>query len=380
MPPRRALGASGFDIVVQQSEGAWKLWRIINKGKEKFQAARSLYIQISEEGFDDADDDQWAIALEAIRPGNIKHNLKHVKVEIVGQARFLGYSPVVLTPPSTTNIYREAQTSFMGTRPTHFVQPAVNIPSERAFIKALSNLRDIEKVEIAGPMDASLKRQLAVAMTTCQGQSVRDWRYGGGLRSDDDISLGTWSAAMPAADGEGDSGASAYALNPFYSQTFLPQQPMQTIAYANYEPNRRASLTQVGRFEEMIAPKLPLDYKFSSSSPDFDSKAGVLGGYGSSNSSGHFGGSQVKKEEEEEDGDDGEGKGGKLHGLSSARQSRLSNGSGKYLPPQELDGDGRGFTERADEQTEEDDYEESDDEWLREAIPSDDSRDEDYEE
>lgn len=76
MPPRRALGASGFDIVVQQSEGAWKLWRIINKGKEKFQAARSLYIQVSEEGFDDADDDQWAIALEAIRPGNVSQRLR----------------------------------------------------------------------------------------------------------------------------------------------------------------------------------------------------------------------------------------------------------------------------------------------------------------
>lgn len=225
MPPRRPLAASRFDIVVLQREGALELWKIINKERKRFQAARSLYIQVSEEGFKDADDDQWAIALEAIRPGNvssddarracrakpahtdaylfasqIQHNLKHVKIEIVGKKRFLGCSTVALAPPSTY-IYPGAQSSSASARRGQFVQHAGIIRSERAFIKALANLRDIEKVEIIGHMEALLKKRLAVAMTTRYGQKLRDWNYGGGLRSEDEISSGTWSATMSVCSG-----------------------------------------------------------------------------------------------------------------------------------------------------------------------------------
>lgn len=49
-----------------------QLWQMVHREPAKFQAARSLYMQISTNNFDDADDDMWAVALEAIRPGNVR--------------------------------------------------------------------------------------------------------------------------------------------------------------------------------------------------------------------------------------------------------------------------------------------------------------------
>lgn len=72
--PRRAVGASRFDIIAQGETGASELWRIIHKDSAKFRAAQSLYIQTSVESFDDFTDDQWAMALEAIRPGNVSYS------------------------------------------------------------------------------------------------------------------------------------------------------------------------------------------------------------------------------------------------------------------------------------------------------------------
>ncbi|EKG17733.1 hypothetical protein MPH_05044 [Macrophomina phaseolina MS6] len=274
---------------------------------QKFQTAHSLYIQVSEEGFDDAQDDQWAIALEAIRPGNVQHNLKHVKIEVTGQALFSGYSAVLLSPSSSNNLRTRSVCMSARPNPTRLTEAMVASPSERAFIRALSNLRDIERVEITGPMEADLKKQLAVAMTTRHGQKVRDWRYGGGLRSDNDISLGTWSAAMKSADGEGDDGASEYRLNPFWRQSYLPRQPMQLLAYANFDPSRSASITQVESVGEGIIPKLPLDSGSGSSSAECDSKEDGPSGGEAGNSPGNtghdarIGGTTVKKEDEEND-------------------------------------------------------------------------------
>ncbi|KAL1639054.1 hypothetical protein SLS58_008383 [Diplodia intermedia] len=266
--PRRAIGVSGFDIVAQS---AMQLWRVIHQEPTKFQAARSLYIQISKDKFDDADDDQWAMALEAIRPGNMRHNLKAVKIVVVSDRLFEPYSVTTLSSSNLENPYIRAQLALANNKkPTTSRVPVLsgNFFAERAFIKALSNIRGVEEVEIAGPMEASLKKMLAVAMTTRPGHNVREWRNGGGLRSEDEISWGSWSAAMqPTGEAEQPT-AAAYDLRPFYSQTFLPQQPMQIVTDASFDPDRMPSVITLGSFEEMAGPRLPLDGSFSPSKPD----------------------------------------------------------------------------------------------------------------
>lgn len=263
--PRRALGTSSFDIVTQEAAGAFQLWGMIHKEPAKFQAARSLYIQISADRSDHFDDDQWALALEAIRPGNVPHNLKVIKIEIVGEAWFEPYSRTVLSLSSSDGVRTRAQNTPLDQKPPplHVSEGTLVFLAERAVIKALSNIRGVEKVEIMGPMQADLKKQLAVAMTTRAGRKVRDWRYGGGLRSDDEISWGTWSATMQPTDEEEEYAATAYELNPFPSQAFIPKQPMQILAYPHFEPNRAPSFTTVGLFGEIAKPKIPLDDRAS---------------------------------------------------------------------------------------------------------------------
>lgn len=179
--------------------------------------------------------------------GQIPHSLKMIKIEVMGRDWFQAYSTTILSPCSTSNASR-----------AHLSGGALAFLSGRAFIKALFNIRGVERVEISGPMQAELKKRLTVAMTTRPGRRVREWQNGGGLRTDDDIAWGTWAAAMQPVDEREAYAATAYELNPFPSQAFVAHQPMQIAALASFEPNRLPSFTSLGPLDRIARPTLPM--------------------------------------------------------------------------------------------------------------------------
>ncbi|OJD32685.1 uncharacterized protein BKCO1_3700018 [Diplodia corticola] len=363
---RRPVGVSDFDMVVQEHAGALQLTRIIHHEAARFQAAQSLYMQIHADKFDDAEDDQWAMALEAIRPGNVRHNLKAFKIEIVSDRLFEPYSVTKLPSSNMDNPYVREKIG-------HFPVASRSFFAERSFIKALSNIRGVERVEIVGPMEASLKKMLAAAMTTQAGHKVRDWRYGGGLRSEGDISWGSWSATMQAT-GE----AAAYKTGRFDQQTFLPKQPMQIVTDVGFEPNGAASLITVRSSKEMARPSLPLDGNFGSSSLDGASSRDVdgLASNGDSKRADRHeneGGGMARKKARALS--PSLTKSGQGHGNKNGSTEVVGMGPQPGQPP----GDARGYTEAGGMQTEDDaDVEMEDWEMELESIPSDDADDEDY--
>ncbi|KAF4536359.1 uncharacterized protein LTHEOB_2120 [Lasiodiplodia theobromae] len=388
MPPRRAIGTSGFDIVAQGQEGAMQLWQMVHQEPAKFQAARSLYMQISTNNFDDADDDMWAVALEAFRPGNVKHNLQVIKIVVVSDRLLEPYSKTILSSAKVQNSFVQQQNGLNNGRGSASRIPLVSrcFFAERAFFKALSNIRGVERVEIAGPMEASLKKMLAVAMTTRPGHKVRDWRYGGGLRSAEDISWGSWSATMQPAAAEGlpaeqqPEVTAHHELERFDLQTFLPKQPMQIVDDATVEADGTISANKLGTVEEMARPKLALDGSFSPSRPD--------GGFATSNCRAKRADSHLS------DGGSESAKRGAKRAKRSAKIHK-ANGGGSEGPeveftgmspqPTRSQGEGYEYTEAIDTQDEDgrvdeggavgDEDVEMDEDGL---VPSDDPNDEDY--
>lgn len=203
----------------------------------------------------------------------MKHSLQVIKIVVVSDRLLEPYSKTILSSAKVQNSFVQQQHALNNGRGSALRIPLVSrcFLAERAFVKALSNIRGVERVEIAGPMDASLKKMLAVAMTTRPGDKVRDWRYGGGLRSAEDISWGSWSATMqPAVEGA----EQQPELERFDLQTFLPKQPMQIVDDATMKADGTVSF-KLGSCEEMSRPKLALNGSFSPPRPD--------GGFATSN-------------------------------------------------------------------------------------------------
>lgn len=208
----------------------------------------------------------------------MKHSLQVIKIVVVSDRLLEPYSKTILSSAKVQNSFVQQQNALNNGKGSALRIPLISrcFLAERAFVKALSNIRGVERVEIAGPMDASIKKMLAVAMTTRPGHKVRDWRYGGGLRSEEDISWGSWSATMqPAAEGtEQQPEVTVHELERFDLQTFLPKQPMQIVDDATIKTDGTMSF-KLGSFEEMARPKLALDGSFSPPRPD--------GGFATSN-------------------------------------------------------------------------------------------------
>ncbi|KAK8183125.1 hypothetical protein HDK77DRAFT_513682 [Phyllosticta capitalensis] len=221
----RFINANGFDLKLMGVDGATKLMKMVAKEPEKFRAVRSMYLGVAVEGLDDFADDMLASALNMLSPGNVSppcvipnylltafqvpHNLQTFKLFIAGGDYMEMHSKSVCTPCASHETLKDwhFEELFGPDPPESLVNSLLNLKglvyyqAERAFIRALLNIRGIEHVEIEGPMPAELKKRICACLTTRPGCKVRNWNSEeSGLRTEKDISFSKWTASMQSHD------------------------------------------------------------------------------------------------------------------------------------------------------------------------------------
>ncbi|KAK8154862.1 hypothetical protein IWX90DRAFT_494995 [Phyllosticta citrichinensis] len=198
----RYKGHAGFDFKLMGLDGATKLLNMIAEDPTLFQGIRSLYLGVTVDGLDDYVDDMLAAALNVIGPGNVPHNLEKVKVFITGVDYMEMHAESICSPAASRDAPYHG-ILFNRDPPESLLQSkgVVYYKAERAFIRALLNIRGVKHVEVEGPMPAELKKRIGACLTTRPGHKVRSWKGGpSAFRSEAEIGWGNWVASMQSRD------------------------------------------------------------------------------------------------------------------------------------------------------------------------------------
>ncbi|KAK7567616.1 hypothetical protein IWX91DRAFT_408389, partial [Phyllosticta citricarpa] len=198
----RFKGHAGFDFKLFGLDGAIELLDMIGHDPKQFQGIRSLYVGVTVEGLDEYVDDMLAAALNMISPGNVPHSLERLKVSIAGIDYMEMHAESICSPAASRHAPYQ---SIMYNRdpPASLLESpgVVHYKSERAFIRALLNIRGVQRVEVEGPMPAELKKRIGACLTTRPGYKVRSWKgEQSAFRTDAEIGWGLWVASMQSRD------------------------------------------------------------------------------------------------------------------------------------------------------------------------------------